>query len=275
MSVRAIVNFCYNQLFAPLFVIAASIFLFFRIEEPTVISNINGTIVYAEQDVEKIIFFLVPATLCLCLIAISRFCFLLFDYNVYQRVWSFIVRCWLLGITYVLLGIDTLRQWMIGKILLGLAISNLFLVVYWLYYNIDLLRVFTDIMMLAKDFIVYFSNPGRVIASYINLLRSFCALSYLRSIQHSYIFPVKHSILQGDVYAIFFIIMVSVGLLACVLVLEWLRRNVTMESIVLKYRQFHREVFYENNQTPSPPTKRPRTNTTTDPSSDSDSDSNN
>jgi hypothetical protein len=243
MSLRNAICFSWNNVFAPLFVITVSIFLFFRIEEPKTVYH-QGTVLYEDQKVEVAIFFLVPATLCLFAIAAAKHVLVMWDNDVYRQIWRFVVRWWTFGITYVLLGINTLQQWMIGKIFLGFSIANLGLVGYWMYLNINFFRIFTDIFTLVLNFALYFTEPARVIASYIDLLRSFCALSVLRYIQDHYIFPLKIEILEGKVQTLFGIVLVSVLLVVAVLILEFIRRNIVSPTTVFQHaRRILNEVF--------------------------------
>jgi hypothetical protein len=184
---RQAIEFLYEKTVVPLSVICISIFLFFKIETKE------------DSPVEYVIWFLAPATLVLCATLVLRLCLLAYDHGIVLWLWRFVKSCWDQGIVYAVSGYNMINSWKLGRILWGLAFVNLFWFLYWIYYNVDLFRVFNDIYALVFNMLWYLYSPKQIIVAYINLLRTLKALNLLVSIQSTYIAWIKYLTEEGSV----------------------------------------------------------------------------
>ena len=158
---------------------------------------------------EWVAWIVVPATLVLSVISLTRFWFCLYDNGIAYWVWRKVSFIWngtieIFGNVYNAINISKF-----SRILWVLAVFNASLVVYYLYVNIDILQIFRTLFELARDFVQFISDPVQILRSFNILLQKLHVDKLLNFLKNDYLIPVIEKIEAGDSRVLLFIVMMT------------------------------------------------------------------
>lgn len=138
----------------------------------------------------------------------------------YDTVYSFLSAAFI----KVLFGLRQLQQSKVGQFILGLAGSNLALAAYFLYKNVHLMRLFSDLFTLAHTFIVSLGNPVAILLSFQDLLRTLAAYRTMEAVRTQYVDYIIQRIDAGS-YTVIVEVFFVTGILIVASILPYAFKN--------------------------------------------------
>lgn len=154
----------------------------------------------------------VPSTLVLSVICLSRFWICLWDNGAATWVYEKMSYLWNGTITIfgnVYYGTNVSK---ISRVLWIIALFNASLLIYFAYVNIDILQIFNTLFILMMDFIRYITNPIAIMESFDVLLKKMYIRELLTFLRDAYFIPTIKAIEKGDPSIVFGIILMTLGL---------------------------------------------------------------
>lgn len=159
------------------------------------------------------VYLLAPLTLLVSFTLIARFLLFIYQYGIMSTVWG-----WIRNAGRVLFGYgETVVNWVnankFSRIIWTIAVLNQALILWYIYKNVDIFKILSDIYELFYDLLVYFSDPAKIMESLNQLLQRAKLLQLLKWFKESYLDMILEAIEKGDAKILVVITMMSVGLI--------------------------------------------------------------
>lgn len=161
------------------------------------------------------VYLLAPLTLQISFILIAKLLLIVYEHGIFATLWR-----WTKRIGEILFGYgETVVGWVntnkFSRIIWFLASLNLTLIFWYVYKNVDIFKLITDLYALFMDMVVYFSNPAKIMESLNQLLQRARLLQLLKWFKIYYFDPTLEAIDKGDPTVLFSIALMSLFLLLC------------------------------------------------------------